>query len=284
MDYSALKPVLDTIEQAMGTLGVDYYLIGALARDIWYQRSQINSRATRDVDFAVLVGSEQEYEAVKNHLIENKNYVPLRGNAYVLISPEKYQIDLLPFGEIASSGSILLEGQGMTKISVAGMQEVYERGTEKVEFQTGNTFKAATIAGIALLKLIAYDDRPEARQKDAKDIGNILLHYFDMHTEMIYENHLDLFADHDQIDSNQQWELTDIGAIVLGREMALIAQDNRALHERLVRILSGEIVADEQSQFIRLIAKDRGMEVQQVVASLNQVLWGLENTALPSSK
>ena len=60
MDYSALKPVLDTIEPARGTLGVDYYLIGALARDIWYQRSQINSRATRDVDFAVLVGSDQE--------------------------------------------------------------------------------------------------------------------------------------------------------------------------------------------------------------------------------
>lgn len=282
MDYRALKPVLDTIEEAMEVLGLDYYLIGALARDIWYQRSQINSRATRDVDFAIMVGSEQEYEAVKTYLIENKSYVPLRGNAYVLISPEKYQIDLLPFGEIASSGSILLEGQGMAKINVAGMREVYERGTEKVEFQTGNTFKAATIAGITLLKLIAYDDRPEARQKDAKDIGNILLHYFEMHADMIYECHLDLFPDQDELDSPKEWGSKDIGAIVLGREMVRIAQDNRALHERIVRILSDEIASDEQSQFIRLIAKDRSMETDQVVASLNQVLWGLENATLPS--
>jgi predicted nucleotidyltransferase len=279
MDYSELKPVFDTVEKAMGTLGIDYYLIGALARDIWYQRSQIHSRATRDVDFAILVGSEREYEAVKTYLIENEGYVQLRGNAYVLISPEKHQVDLLPFGEIASSGSVLIEGQGMTKISVAGMQEVYERGTEKIEFQTGNTFKAATIASIALLKLIAYDDRPEARQKDAKDIGNILLHYFEMHTDIIYEEHLDLFPDQDELGSAEQWESTDIGTIVLGREMARIAQGSQALHERLIRILSDEIASGEKSQFIRLIAKDRGMEIQEVITSLTQVRWGLENAA-----
>lgn len=277
MDYSALKPVLDTIEEAMEMLGVDYYLIGALACDIWYQRSQINSRATRDVDFAIRVGSEQEYDGLKTYLIEKKGYVRLRGDAYVLISPEKYQLDLLPFGDIASSGSILLEGHGMTKMSAAGMQEVYDRGTEMVKFQTGNTFKAATIAGIALLKLIAYDDRPEARQKDAKDIGNILLHYFEMHAEMIYEAHLDLFGEQDELDSDIEWGSKDIGAIVLGREMARIAHDNLALHQRLIRILSDEITASEDSQFIRLIARERNLEIEQVIASLAQVQWGLEN-------
>ncbi|MCF0072175.1 hypothetical protein LZD49_16965 [Dyadobacter sp. CY261] len=275
--YSELKPVFDTVERAMGKLGIDYYLIGALARDIWYQRSQINSRVTKDVDFAILVGSEREYEAVRTHLIENDGYVQLRGNAYVLISPEKHQVDLLPFGEIASSGSLLIEGQGMTKVSVAGMQEVYERGTETVDFQTGNTFKAATIASIALLKLIAYDDRPEARQKDAKDIGNILLHFFEMHLDMIYKGHLDLFGDQAELDSSDQWELADIGAIVLGREMARIAWGNQALHRRLINILFNEITSGEGSQFIRLIAQDRDIETQQVVASLSQVLLGLES-------
>ncbi|MHA4736802.1 hypothetical protein [Dyadobacter sp. MSC1_007] len=279
MDYSELKPVFDTVEKAMDRLGIDYYLIGALARGIWFKRSQINSRVTKDVDFAILVGSEQEYETVKTYLVENEGYVRLRGNAYVLVSPEKHQVDLLPFGDIASSGSMLIEGQSMTKIGVAGMQEVYQRGTENVEFQTGNTFKAATIASIALLKLIAYDDRPEARQKDAIDIGNIVHHFFDMHTEMIYEGHLDLFADQDELNSGKRWESSDIGAVVLGREISRIARGNEALHERLTRILSDEIVFGEESRFIRLIARDRGMEIQQVIASLGEVLWGLENAA-----
>lgn len=97
------------------------------------------------------------------------------------------------------------------------------------------------------MKLIAYDDRPEARQKDAKDIGNILLHFFEMYTDMIYVGHLDLFPNEDESDSAAQWEYADIGAIVLGREIARIAHDNHALHQRLIRILTDEIASGEKS-------------------------------------
>lgn len=49
--------------------------------------------------------------------------------------------------------------------------EVYQSGTEEVEMETGHNFKIATLPSIVLLKLIAFDDRPEKRSKDARDIA-----------------------------------------------------------------------------------------------------------------
>jgi predicted nucleotidyltransferase len=71
---------------------------------------------------------------------------------------------------------------------------VYEVRTESVEM--GNqAFRVCTLAGIVLLKFISYDDRPEHRSKDIIDIGAILLHYFDIVEDDIYQNHNDLFSD-----------------------------------------------------------------------------------------
>ena len=198
MKHTELKNVFDTLEKAFTELSIDYYLIGALARQIWYERAQIKFRTTRDVDYAILVGSHQEYETVKQYLIKNENYLPIRENTFVLISPDGFQVDLLPFGEIESQGSVKIEGIGMTTIQISGMKEVYENGTEIVNLETGNTFKAATLIGIVLLKLVAYDDRPERRQKDATDIGNILVNFFDMHQDLIYSNHLDMFDEQER--------------------------------------------------------------------------------------
>ena len=88
MKHTELKNVFETLEKAFTELSIDYYLIGALARQIWYEKAQMKFRTTRDIDYAILVGSHQEYEAVKQYLIENENYIPARENAIVLISPD----------------------------------------------------------------------------------------------------------------------------------------------------------------------------------------------------
>jgi predicted nucleotidyltransferase len=49
-----------------------------------------------------------------------------------------------------------------TKIS--GLREVYEAAIEEVNFEGSYRFKVATLAGIVILKLISYDDRPEIRR------------------------------------------------------------------------------------------------------------------------
>jgi predicted nucleotidyltransferase len=36
------------------------------------------------------------------------------------------------------------------------------------------------LSGIIILKLLAWDDRPEERREDKKDISDILHHFFNM--------------------------------------------------------------------------------------------------------
>ena len=120
----ALKEVYDAVEEAFKALGIDYYLIGAIARDTWYARAKKEPRKTFDVDFAALVGSIAEYEQVKQYLKDHKQYQDTKGNAFVMIAPSGMQVDILPFGEIEIDDGIRLEGKGLTTIKVNGFKEV----------------------------------------------------------------------------------------------------------------------------------------------------------------
>ncbi len=82
-----LKDILDTLEETFNTLGIDFYLIGAVAKEYWYSKRGVRARQTKDVDFAVLVSSVEVYNNVKEYL-KNKKFVDTRQNAFVMISPE----------------------------------------------------------------------------------------------------------------------------------------------------------------------------------------------------
>lgn len=118
----------------------------------------------------------------------------MKTNSFVLLTPVGIQVDILPFGEIEINNEVKFEGAGLTSIKVNGFNEVYLAGTELVEPATGHTFKVATLPSIILLKFIAYDDRPEVRTKDARDIINIMLHFFELQADLIYDSHADLFG------------------------------------------------------------------------------------------
>lgn len=270
MRQEELKPIFDTLEQAFTTLGIDYYLIGALARQVWYQRADLRFRTTKDIDYAALIGSYEEYEQVKQHLIENAHFTASKENAFVLIAPDGTQVDILPFGEIEEDGVTRVNGIGLTSIRVDGMKEVYETGTEKIELQTGHTFQVATLSAIALLKFIAYDDRPEFRQKDVTDITNLILNFSTLQQDLIWDFHHDLFNEDDP-------DLMKIGANVIGREMRKITDANIELTKRLEAILEKHIDLKEKSSFIRLMVREAQSDVRTMIAYLDNILWGFNN-------
>src|ERR1700744_5074791 len=89
-------------------------------------RSGRITRRTKDVDFAIYVGTREEYEAVKQYLKEKKGYHDSRENRFVLLAPSGLQVDILPFGGIELDGEVHLDGKGLTNIRVNGLQEVFE--------------------------------------------------------------------------------------------------------------------------------------------------------------
>jgi len=263
-----LKPIFDALEEAFNELSIDFYLIGAIARDIWYAKGNAVSTGTRDVDFAVFIANSEDYDRLKTYLIQQKKFVESKTNVFAITSPEGLAVDILPFGEIEIDDNINIQSQGLTSVHLNGFKEVYESGTETLKLETGHAFEVATLPSIVLLKLISYDDRPDQRLKDPRDIAGIIQNYFDLQSDNIYENHTDLFDD-------DNFTLQKVGARVIGREIKAIVESNSALKERLITILEDHINQADKSIFIRNIRTDEDFVLSIAIDWLKEILNGI---------
>ena len=128
-----------------------------------------------------------------------------------------------------------------------------------------------TLPSIVLLKIVAYDDRPEVRSKDAGDIADIIHHFFDLQPNLIYsEEHLDLFSD-----DGEDKPLQEISAVVIGREIKKIVSSNVGLAKRIQLILQTHIDKKEESQFVKNMVAQSGSNVEKTVEQLKNILQAL---------
>lgn len=246
-----ITEMLYALQRGLEKFGIDFYLVGAVARNVWM--TGINNiaprRTTGDIDFAVLINDKGVYEALKTYLIITEGFQPYKGNEYVLIWKENLEVDLLPFGAIDDEDAKFnSNGLGLTSISLQGFSEIYNDGLPTLDLEGKHQFKFCTLPGIVLLKLIAWDDRPESRRDDIKDISDILNHFFDMNDNEIFENHHDLFE-------KEEASLKHIAARVMGREMSKIAKKNELLFSRIVGILDSNTLVSQNSEMAKIMVE-----------------------------
>ncbi|MGQ0828461.1 MAG: nucleotidyl transferase AbiEii/AbiGii toxin family protein [Bacteroidota bacterium] len=263
-----LKPLFKALERGFNALEIDFYLVGAIARDTWFAHHGVRPLGTKDVDFAVYIPSKEKYEKLRKYLCEKEGFQTSSQNQFVIFSPEGLEVDLLPFGEIEVEGKVMMGGRGLTQIAVNGFREVYENGTDEVEFENDQVFKVCTLPGIVILKFIAYDDRPEVRQNDIKDITLILKHYFDIETDNIYELHNDLFED--------DRDTSLIAARVLGRQMKNIFARSKDVEERITSIIQREISNPEKSKIGELMVAGTDNAIISAIEILKEILKGIQ--------
>ena len=262
-----LSEMIAALERGLKKFDIDFYLVGAVARDLWM--SAIHdippSRITRDFDFAVFINDQGTYENLQKYLIDIESFSPYKGNAYVLVWKNSIQVDLLPFGEIEDkNGSVNVEGSGLTSINLPGFKEVYDDGLPEVEIEEIHKFKFCTLPGIVILKLLAWQDRPEIREGDIKDVSNVLKHFFNMYDEEIYEKHNDLFDD-DNLD------LHLIAATVMGREMCKICKRSDILYNRIKDLLEFK---SENINMAKIMAEFYDNTIEDNLAILKQIKIG----------
>jgi len=265
-----LKDTFVSFERALVALDIDFYLIGAIARDIWFAQKGIRALGTKDVDLAVLISDKDKYFHLKNFLIDKEGFAASTSNEYVLFDKKGNQIDLIPFGAIEIEGKKILDKEGLVHTHLSGFKEVYHAAIAEVKFENKFTFKVSSLAGIVLLKLIAFDDRPEMRTKDIQDIGLILKNYFDLETEVIYANHTDLFEEESSLEL--------VAARVLGREMRKILNQNPLLKERVFLILNENIQSQETSTIGRLLINTFKFDsIEQAVKIIEEMIKGIKD-------
>lgn len=245
-DYMNLMRAL---ERGFRRFDIDYYLVGATARDVWMRGvyEVPPKRATRDLDFAIFLKESSIFTRLKEYFIEVEGFVSIKGNAFILIWKDKTQVDLIPFGALEQEGIVTVDGTGFTSMNVEGFKEVYEEASEEIQTE-GHKFKVCTLAGIVVLKLIAWDDRPEMRADDIKDIAEIIKNYFHFNSDAIFEHHNDLFTEENDLD--------EIASQYLGREIGTIISRNQELTERVIGILEGGLKESHSNRLDEYLARN----------------------------
>lgn len=221
---SVTLSVIRAIHRASLEFGCPVFIVGATARIILLENIfGLNvGRATRDVDFAFALESWDQFRAIKQYMTTNSSFQESERIAHRLLfnSPElasKIIVDLIPFGKIETELNKITWPPDMNVImNVAGFSDALSAAIP-VEVSPGLTIAVASIAGIAILKLFAWDDRGQENPKDAADLVSLLRGYHEAgNGDRIYEDALAV------LESNS-FDIELTGAWLLGSDAAVLA-------------------------------------------------------------
>lgn len=210
-------------------LSIDVLLCGAQARVLILEHLYSNppSRKTTDVDFAFAVNSWHQYEQLKAALEETGLWKRGKRAHDLLpaVSGQNLPIDLVPFGVIANAqGDIGWPPEPEFDVmSVVGFAEAHEAAL-RVEIEADLHVSVVSVAGIAMLKLIAWHDRlkKEGGDKHAGDFAQILRIYGNLpfnSQDRVYGDDVP-----DTVKDKAGYDPDKCGAWLLGHDVACIAK------------------------------------------------------------
>lgn len=233
-DLALVARLSEVVLDAANALGIPVFMAGAMARDLilFHGYGIDTGRKTEDVDWAMMVNTWDEFEALKARLVSTGEF-SAQQPAHRLKYGNSLVIDLIPFGGIADEkGVISWPPEHHTVMTVLGFDEAYEN-TLKAKLPGDLEINVVSLTALVLLKLFAWNERHLlAPRKDAHDFALIARHYVDAgNQDRLYEefSHLLDEADFD-------YEVS--GARMLGRDMARISNDMS--REVAIRILTRE--------------------------------------------
>lgn len=240
-------------------------MAGAMARDlILFHGYGINTgRRTEDVDWAMMVNTWDEFEALKARLVSTGEF-SAQQPAHRLKYGSSLVIDLIPFGRIADEeGVISWPPDHHTIMTVLGFDEAYKNAL-KAKLPGGVEINVISLPALALLKLFAWNERHVlAPRKDAHDFTLIARHYVDAgNQDRLYEEFPHLLDEAD-------FDYEVAGARMLGADIARLSSD--VSKKAAVEILTRE--SDVQGKMALVAAMP--LEAKRALYILENVKRGL---------
>lgn len=150
-----------------------WLVVGALARDHAFSGTVdlAHLRATMDVDLAVRVESWDEFRAAIDRLQQLEfSQTPV---AHRLQYANSQLVDVLPFGAVEENHHIAWPPDNEPTMNVLGFQDVFA-AAETVDLPGGRRIRVASLAGVAVLKIVAWHDNPTGRRRDLEDLAAII--------------------------------------------------------------------------------------------------------------
>lgn len=209
---------LRVLAQVFTEEGRSFALIGATVPQLLIdlrRGRESPGRMTRDADAVVTVASWEDFDRMRRRLFEAGFHL---GSApHELRFGEDVRIDLIPFGPgLVQEDRLVWPGTGFV-MSTLGIEEALECAQPE-EIAPDLSIPVVPIPGLVLLKLVAYQDRPEERARDLIDMAYCFEHYeealegsrrFDLAGTMV---------------EGQPVQFEEAGAYLLGTEVAKLAK------------------------------------------------------------
>jgi len=231
--------LFENIAKVAGSMSVPFFVVGATARDIIlkYGYGIETVRATNDIDLGVEVSDWDQYAKLREDLIATGKFKPT-GEPQRLRYQGSALIDIIPFGAIADpDGSFFWPSNQEIEMNTLGFDESYQHSlTVRLKREPDLNVKFASQAGLALMKLISWDDRRPERSKDAKDLGFLMRSHIDAgNEERLFEEEADVI---EILQESGNYDYLRASARLLGRDISAMA--NPETKGRLLKILEKE--------------------------------------------
>jgi predicted nucleotidyltransferase len=220
IDETRLKVILD-LDEVTKNLGISFIVVGAVARDLIDSMLGISSvRLTQDIDLAIHINGWDKFNTLSSAMISGGKFRHDKAPKHRFFHISTHiPVDIIPFGPIdGNEHSIQWPAPDHTKMSTLGFEEAYQSAIEiRISTTPDVTIRVSSRPGLAIMKLIAWNDNRPGRSKDALDLLHLIRNYLDPNNEeRLYKDHSDLM----NVD-NFDYEYA--GARLLGRDIASIA-------------------------------------------------------------
>jgi len=184
---------------------------------------------TKDVDLAVMIKGWEHYEQLKDALVATGDFTVDARNVHRLVYQKTLPVDVIPFGPIETPTGVITWPNQDTSMTVLGFQEIMDHSIS-IRIRNGLEIQVSPLAGLAVMKLIAWNERRGSDpEKDVADLALLLKHYVQAgNTDRLYDERPDLLVaeehDHDRA-----------GARLLGHDMTELM--SRQTRDEVLEIL-----------------------------------------------
>ncbi len=144
-------------------------LIGASALGF---HLEMRWRKTNDLDVAVAV----EVDDIERAMTSLPGWRRYGGREHEWHSPQGVKVDVLPFSDaLRKAGKVVWPRSGH-EMNLVGMRLAFDKCRE-MDIGPNARIRVPEVASLVCLKMIAYLDRPNERERDLEDIAYVLVDY-----------------------------------------------------------------------------------------------------------
>ena len=262
-----LKEILQALNSFFQSKEIDFYIVGATARDILLTNlyGLIPERKTMDIDIAIAISDWKEFEIIERELPQREYFEKNSQQKQRFMYKEFYAIDVIPFGKIAQKdGNIYWPPDGTFAMSVWGFPEIAAAAIS-VSIDDELNIRISSLSGFFLLKLMAWKDRHLYSAKDAYDIALILLHYLGINEQRAVQEHYDLYE-------VEPFDQVEASGRLIARDVKALIGYNKDTMTYLIKILEKEITLAQESPLVnQLVKTSKRLKPAQVLRILTSM-------------